>query len=143
MQWTAGPNAGFSTAAKTWLPVPDSAKTHNVETESRDPNSVLSFYKKLLHLRKNDPDLREGNYLALNTADPNVMSYLRQYRDSAVLVVLNMSASKQTLVFDLAKQGFSGAQAATLVQNGAEVPTGAFQSVTLAPYGTYIAKLNK
>jgi alpha-glucosidase len=143
MQWTPGPNAGFSTAAKTWLPVSDSAKTHNVETESTDPNSVLSFYKKLLNLRKNDADLREGSYLALNTTDPNVMSYLRQYQDSAVLVVLNMCATKQTLTFDLAKQGFSGAQAATLAQNGAEVPTGAFKSVTLAPYGTYIAKLNK
>jgi alpha-glucosidase len=143
MQWTAGPNAGFSTAAKPWLPVPDSAKTRNVETESRKPNSVLSFYKKLLNLRKNDADLREGDYIALNTTDPNVMSYLRRYQNTAVLVVLNMSASKQTPTFDLAQQGFSGVPAVTLVQNGAEAPGGAFTSVTLAPYGTYIAKLNK
>ncbi|HEX8871837.1 MAG TPA: alpha-glucosidase, partial [Candidatus Acidoferrum sp.] len=34
MQWTGGPNAGFS-KAKPWLPVPDTAKTHNVEAENK------------------------------------------------------------------------------------------------------------
>jgi len=143
MQWTPGPNAGFTTGPKTWLPVPASAKAYNVETESKDPNSLLNFYKKLLNLRKNDAALREGNYVALNTTDHNVMSYLRQYKDTAVIVVLNMSATKQTPTFDLTKQGLAAAQAATLAQNGAEVPAGTFKSVTLAPYGTYVAKLAK
>ena len=143
MQWTPGPNAGFTTGPKTWLPVPASAKTYNVESESKEPNSLLNFYRRLLNLRKNDAALRDGSYVALNTTDPNVMSYLRQYKDTAVIVVLNMSAARQTANFDLRKQSLVGAQASTLMQNGAEVPAGAFQSVTLAPYGTYIAKLSK
>src|SRR5262249_56771125 len=44
MQWNSGPNGGF-TNGKPWLPVPESAKTHNVEMESKDPQSVLLFYK--------------------------------------------------------------------------------------------------
>jgi len=143
MQWTPGPNAGFSTAKKTWLPVPDSANIYNVETESKNPNSLLNFYKKLLNLRKNDATLREGNYVALNTGDRNVMSYLRQYKDTAVIVVLNMSATNQTVTFDLTGQGLAGAKASTLLHNGAEVPNGAFKTVVLAPYGCFIAKLSK
>ena len=43
MQWTDGQNAGFS-KAKPWLPVPPSAKTHNVAGEMKDQNSVLRAF---------------------------------------------------------------------------------------------------
>lgn len=142
MQWNSGPNAGFTTG-KPWLPVPDSAKTHNVETERKDPNSVLNFYRTLLNLRKNDVALRDGKYIALNESDPNVMSYLRQYNENAVLVVLNMSGTKQQPAFDLAAKGLAGARATALLQNGATVLKGELKTVSLAPYGAFIAKLSK
>ncbi len=37
MQWTAGPQAGFSTNPHTWLPIPPTYKTINVAVESKDP----------------------------------------------------------------------------------------------------------
>jgi alpha-glucosidase len=142
MQWNSGPNAGFTTGTP-WLPVPPSAQTHNVDTERKDPNSVLNFYRQLLHLRKEEPALREGRYIVLNGNDPNVLSYLRQEKSSTVVVVLNMSATKQQPRFDLAAQGFAGAKATPLLLNGAGVPWGAFKTVNLAPYGVYLAKLTK
>jgi len=42
MQWDATANGGFSAAAP-WLPVPETAKTHNVADELKDPESVLGF----------------------------------------------------------------------------------------------------
>jgi alpha-glucosidase len=142
MQWNAGPNAGFTTG-KPWLPVPDSAETHNVETERKDANSVLNFYRHLLNLRETDSALGEGKYVALNGSDPNVMSYLRQYRENTVLVVLNMSPTKQQASFDLAAQGLAGVHATALLENGADAPQGEFKAVSLRPYGVYVAKLSK
>src|SRR3989454_4996316 len=95
MQWSDGPNAGFSKATP-WLPVPPSAKTHNVATEKKDPNSVLSFYRQLLALRHQQAALLDGKYIPLNEDDPNVLSYLRQYKDESILVVLKMSDRKST-----------------------------------------------
>ncbi len=46
MQWTAGPQAGFSTNSHTWLPIPADAKTINVATETADPNSLLNWNKQ-------------------------------------------------------------------------------------------------
>jgi alpha-glucosidase len=140
MQWSAEPNAGF-TKGTPWLPVPASAKTHNVEVERKDPNSVLSFYRHLLLVRKEEPALREGKYIVLNGSDPNVLSYLRQYNNDIVLVVLNMSATKQQPAFDLFKQGLASAQANSMLASGASAPTGTLKTVTLEPYGVYIAKL--
>ncbi len=65
MQWNSGPNGGF-TSGTPWLPVPPSAATHNVETESKDPNSILEFYRHLLALRHQNRALLDGEYIPLN-----------------------------------------------------------------------------
>src|SRR5258708_36715046 len=95
MQWTDGKNAGF-TESKPWLRVPPSAKTHNVATEEKDPNSVLSVYKKVLALRHTEPALIEGDYVSVNNEDPNVYSYLRRYMNEAVRVGVKVSNEQQT-----------------------------------------------
>ena len=142
MQWTDGKYASFS-EVKPWLPVPPSAATHNVATEENDPHSILSFYKHLLKMRHTDPALLEGDYEALNESDPNVLSYLRHYKDEAVLVVLNMSASAQEPRFDLTKQGFGGAKEETILTNGGKPAEGSAKRISLEPYGAYIARLKK
>ena len=139
MQWNTAPNAGFSQTTP-WLPVPPSYETHNVASESKDPNSVLSIYKAVLALRHSNPALLDGSYTALNEDDPNVLSYLRIYKGKAVLVALNMSDAPRTLKFDLARQGFAKFTLAPLV-GAAEI--GKNGAVALAPFGAVIAEVNK
>ena len=142
MQWNGEKNAGFTTGNSPWLPVTPAYKTQNVESESKDPDSVLSFYKQVLALRHKNEQLLEGSYVSI-TDDPNVIAYLRPYQDQAVLVVLNMSASQLKIKLDLAKQGF-GAEAKTLVTSMKKVPAQASASeMTLEPYGAYIGELTK
>jgi alpha-glucosidase len=141
MQWDGSKNAGFSTAAKTWLWMPPSASTHNVAVEKKDPNSILSFYKKLIALRRTNPAVREGAYVTLNPDDPNVLSFLRKWQGSSVLVALNMSGQKQTIKFDLSGQGIHATKGRMLLStpvatNGEVV----FDNVTVPPFGVVIAE---
>jgi alpha-glucosidase len=140
MQWNDGPNAGFTTG-KPWLPIPPSAKTHNVGTESNDPHSVLSFYTQVLHLRKMEPALLEGVYVPVNQSDQNVISYLRKSSAGTILVVLNFSATEQNPTFDLTQQGFASAKVTGLLENAAAVPDGALKSIKLQPYGVFIGSI--
>ncbi len=55
-------------------------------------------------------------------SDPNVMSYLRRYKDKAVLVALNMSAEPQKVSFNLGSQGFSTGKLKTLLTTMSEMP---------------------
>ncbi len=143
MQWNTSANAGFS-QAKPWLPVPASYKTHNVATELKEPDSILNFYRRVLALRHQDPALRDGEYIALNENDPNVLSYLRRYKDDSVLVVLNMSASPQKVSFDLQAQGLTTSKATTLLTTGKENRESAsLNSISLDPFAVYIGKLEK
>ena len=141
MQWNGSANAGFSTSTP-WLPVPDSYKTHNVASEEKDPDSILNFYKKLLALRHTDQALLEGQYIALNEGDPNVLSYLRSYKNEAVLVVLNMSSARQTAKFDLTPQGFAKSKAKTLLTTLKQELAGTSE-IVMPPFGVYVAKLTK
>jgi alpha-glucosidase len=143
MQWNSAPNAGFTTGIP-WLPIPLSYKTHNVATEQKDPNSVLVFYKHLLKLRHNDPALLDGDYVALNENDSNVMSYLRRYKDRAVLVVLNMSAEARKASFDLAPQGFESKEVKTLLTTMSQLQDATTMSeMALAPFSVYIGEVTK
>jgi alpha-glucosidase len=143
MQWDSSANAGFS-QAKPWLPVPASYKTHNVALELKEQDSILNFYRRVLALRHQDPALRDGDYVALNETDPNVLSYLRRYKDETVLVVLNMSSTAQKVSFDLQAQGLTASTAATMVMTGRpNRESASLKSVSLEPFGVYIGKIEK
>jgi alpha-glucosidase len=141
MQWDDSSNAGFS-AAKPWLPVPPSYKTHNVATESSDPDSILEFYRHLLALRHTKQAFIEGKYVPLNQNDPNVLSYLRQSKGHAILVVLNLSRAGQETSFNLAPEGLKEKDATTLLttmdKSSKRMP---LDHLHLEPFGVYIGSV--
>ena len=117
MQWDGSKNAGFSTAERPWLPVPPSSAEYNVNAESQDPGSILSFYKRLIALRRSESALRDGRYVPLDRDDPFVFAYLRKKpgKGDAILVVLNMSGEPRTVKFDLAADGIRDSSARPLI----------------------------
>ncbi len=140
MQWDQGKNAGFSSGAKPWLPVPSSAEQVNVAAESKNPESLLSFYKKLIALRRSDPAMRDGEYIAVNRDDQNVLSYLRKNREhgDSMLVALNMSPKPQTLKYDLSSFGIQGKSAKPVLPEGSNVP---LDAVNLQPFAVFIGRV--
>lgn len=141
MQWTRGRNAGFSTAEKTWLPVPSTAQTRNVETEANDPNSILNFYKRLIRLRRQSPALTDGDYQAVGD-DPKVFAYRRQTTKQSVIALLNMSGESRA--FDLS--GANGERKSSVYQlllssaRGAEDRT-FNEKLTLAPFEAVVLEM--
>ncbi len=57
MQWDKSKKAGFSTCAKTYIPINPDRKGISVEEELNDPNSLLCFLKNFLAFRKEHPAL--------------------------------------------------------------------------------------
>ena len=143
MQWNDTPNAGFTTGIP-WLPIPVTYTTYNVADELKDPNSILNWYKGLLALRHQDKAMLDGEYIALNQDDPNVLSYLRRYQDDAVLIVINMSASPRNVSFDLSKQGFGSGAAKTLLTTQPSLKnTSSVKQLSLEPFAVYIGEVKK
>ncbi len=93
MQWEDGLNAGFS-AAPPWLPIGD-YKHINVESEKKDPNSLLNWYKQLLALRHHSEVLKHGIYAPLILEHPDLFGYLRIHDKEIWAVVINFSPDKE------------------------------------------------
>jgi alpha-glucosidase len=138
MQWNDATNAGFSTAASTWLPVAPDYKERNVVAERADAYSLLNLYKALIRLRKKNVALQDGDFTLVNASDHNVLSYVRKAADgSAVLVVMNCTAMVQTVSFDLPYR-----EGATLLSSFAKAARPVdLKRFALPPYGTWIGQL--
>jgi glycosidase len=93
MQWTAGPQAGFSTA-RPWMPIDAGYPAANVESETSDPTSLLSHYRLLLGLRNQHPALRSSAMDLVTSSHPGVFASLRLSDEEAILVIVNLTAAQ-------------------------------------------------
>ncbi|NNF63536.1 MAG: alpha-glucosidase [Acidimicrobiia bacterium] len=96
MQWSSGPNGGFSPeGVPTWLPVNPNADTGvNVADQTGRTDSLLEFYRRLLQVRRTHPALQVGDQEIL-WADDAVLLFRRDVGDDALWVAINMSAEAQ------------------------------------------------
>lgn len=93
MQWDAGHMAGFSTADSTWMKVNPNYTEINVEAQLNDPDSILSFYKKLITLRKENPLFVYGTYELLLPNHPKLFVYIRKMGGKQAIVINNFSSN--------------------------------------------------
>jgi oligo-1,6-glucosidase len=92
MQWDDAPNAGFSTAEKTWFVVNPNFKTINAKRAIADTNSVYHYYRQLLALRKQTPALIYGGFADIDPAHAQVFAYTRTLGEARYLVVLHFGS---------------------------------------------------
>ena len=89
-QWDGTLYAGFSTA-KPWLRVNPNHTEVNAARELCDPDSVLNFFRRVVTLRKEHPDLVYGSFRLVDADNPQVFAYLREGTGRNYLTVLNFS----------------------------------------------------
>ena len=77
------------------MPVTDNYQTHNVMSESADPESFLSLYRHLSALRNESDALRYGSIDVLKTDNPAVLSFVRHYADETLTTTINFSNKSQ------------------------------------------------
>ena len=96
MLWSDEKNAGFSSAAITWLKVHQDYKTLNVASQRHDPKSVFSFYKTLIALKK-QPEYKElltyGRFKGLTPNADYVVPYMRELNGKHLYVIANFEDS--------------------------------------------------
>ena len=96
MQWTAGPNAGFTTGTP-WLTINSNYQTVNVEAAEKDSTSILHFVRALTRLRNQHKDvLVYGKYTLVDKDNPYVYAYTREMGDKKFLILLNFTSKQAT-----------------------------------------------
>ena len=148
MQWSADRNAGFSTANphSLYLPAIIDSQYHyervNVEGQRGDPESLLSWMRQIIAVRRSHPALAHGDVTFLHPENHRVLAFQRTLEGEApVLVVANLSRLPQAVELDLRDhvgrvphELFGG----TVFARIGELP----YYLTLSPYGHFIFQLS-
>ena len=109
LPWTAeAPNAGFSDADRTWLPVAEAHRPLAVDRQTADPDSVLAACRRLLAWRRKRPELRDGGVAVLDGLPDTVFGIERATSDSRLLCLFNVSHAPCTLSVDAGWQPIDG-----------------------------------
>jgi maltose alpha-D-glucosyltransferase / alpha-amylase len=109
MQWNGGWNAGFSGAdpERLYSPLISNPvygyQAINVESQRRSQHSLLSWMKRIIHVRKSSRVLSRGSIEFLKPSNHRVLAYVRQLGEEKILVVNNLSKSAQAVELDLRK----------------------------------------
>lgn len=136
--WTGeGPAHGFSTGAP-WLPLGADARQRNVAAQSADPSSVLSWYRRLIAVRRATPALHLGGQAAHDPGDADVFAYVRDAGAAGrAFVALNFADRGAPITPPAAGPGRSWRVALTTDERPVGESLG--DRITLAPLEALIA----
>ena len=142
MQWSPDRNSGFSRAdfAQLYLPpLMDPVYGYqvvNVESQLRNPSSMLHWVKRMLEVRRRHPVFGVGTFEVLGAENPSVLAFVRELSDDAVLCVNNLSRFAQPVELHLSR--FTGKTPIELMGRVPFPRVGELPYLlTLAPHGFY------
>lgn len=131
MQWTAGVEAGF-TSASAWELPNFSYKTVNVASEDADKNSLLSLYRNLINIRLRHPALLSGKYVQVLTSDPALYAALSLAGNETLFTVINLGGNTiSSPVFTFSEPTITGDYTLSLLLGSAIID----QQITIVPSG--------
>jgi alpha-glucosidase len=120
----------------------------NAALEEANPDSLLNWYRKLIDLHHSSSTINSGEYLTVNRDDQNVLIIIRKPKvvspTNPILVILcNLSAEPQHLSIktDTTKLHLRGSFLRTVLRSDNGMGTMHLESMTLAPYATYIGEM--
>lgn len=97
--WTATPDGSFgfsppTTTIAPWLPQPSDWGRYGADAQSRDPDSMLGFYRRLLAARRTafDPQAPAGTTLDIEMLESDGYGDVVAFRRGDVLVVMNLGS---------------------------------------------------
>lgn len=90
MVWDAAAHqAGFTSAKKPWLPIPEEHLPLAVQLQDK-PMSLLNKYRRLLRWRKQQPALLKGDLTLLDTPEP-LLGFSRKCDEQHLICLFNLS----------------------------------------------------
>lgn len=105
MQWSSEKNAGFSTAGKLVHPVigkgPYAFETVNVETQRRQPDSLLNWMTDMIRLRQECTEIGWGEWSLLDTGSTAVLGMYYKWQESSLITLHNFDAKAREVCLDI------------------------------------------
>lgn len=132
--WNEEVYAGFSKHVP-WIAMNDNYSFINAAKQLTDPNSIFSYYQKMIALRQLSvyrEILIYGDFAVLEIENDEVIAYLRQYKNKQVAVLCNFSNQEQILTLSITIQSILLNNTKTLRQEKNKIILSPYQTIVLA-----------
>jgi alpha-glucosidase len=93
MQWSADPNAGFTSGITTWLPVNENYLTVNVDAQTGEAGSHLEIFRRTLSVRSKIS--HSGDMVTYSQAD--VLAFGSSGSDVLFVTAVNFGTTETTV----------------------------------------------
>ena len=137
MQWTPGPDAGFTTgdpAVPLVTQGPFGPDRVNAADQRRDPESLLNWMERAIRARKELPELGWGTCQVLDTDLPTVLALRCDWQGRGVLVLHNLGPEVVQVGLEL-EEAEPGGPMAELLGNRRYEPATTGQPLALDRFG--------
>ena len=113
MQWSDGPNAGFSRAntglVDGAIAAPINAdpvygyRAVNVESQERQPHSLLNWIRRVMQVRNEQQAFGRGTTEFVESWNSKILAYVRHHGSDRILVVANLAGRSQSVELPLGR----------------------------------------
>ena len=138
MQWDDSKNAGF-TQGEPWIEAASNYKEINVNKALKDENSILSYYKKLIEVRKNEPIIKEGKFRLLFKDHSKVYVYERTLDNEKIIAVNNFYSESCTI--DLVSELEMSSENYDVLISNYDFRHNDLRNIELKPYEAFAIKI--
>ncbi|WP_353987533.1 alpha-amylase family protein [Ruicaihuangia caeni] len=140
MQWSAGPNGGFSTAPSRKLiqrPVPDGyGPPHvNAADQRHDRDSLWTFMRTLIGARRRCAELGWGEFSVIEQPNPAVLAHRCDLDGSSVIAVHNFAAEPAVVTLELDGDPEAELEISDLLERDGLTPAEGRLELALEGYG--------
>lgn len=121
----------------------DSGITHdfgNVESQLADKNSILWYYKNMLHIRRTYEEIAKGRTYAITDLEDSTICVLKkEYKDETMYILINLSEEDKTIDFSKSTYGYEEmvASLVTNIENEVKLDS---EKLSLPAYGIAFLK---
>ena len=141
MQWSAGPNGGFSTTTRRKdlrRPVISGGdygfEQLNVDAQQRDPASLLSWFQRALLTLRECPEFSIGTCHYVDTGDRAVLALVHEAPSGVMLALTNLGAAKRTVSLG-PQDGQDGDPTEVFADRAYEAVAADLSAIEVAGYG--------
>jgi maltose alpha-D-glucosyltransferase/alpha-amylase len=138
MQWSPEKHGGFTTAARPVRPVVSDPiygyQRVNVETQRRDPHSMVNWVERKIRMRRECPEISWGDWKILDPGTTGVLVMRYHWRGHTLVIVHNITSSSRVARLDASVAG-GVALTDLLWTNDSDADEHGRHHIQLEPYG--------
>lgn len=115
-------------------------KFPSVDEQLEDKNSILWYYKQMLHIRSTYEEIAKGKSTAVEFGDDNAIAVIKKtYNDKEMFILCNFGEEEKTVTFSKDTYGYEALAASLVTSTDYEVKLDG-ETITLPPYGIAFLK---